>query len=214
MRSRLRFFRDRVGVLSVIGGLVGCPRSVVIDRAPGRRTGFTLDPGHPWRPPFGLERIGRPVVIVVEAGARPDAANYLVTAFSKGKQGASYPVRFPTEAPYSARVTLDRDADEVVFSSDRKPPEKPVELARQAIRFPDIRGRIDRPARRDHQPRRPGNDSRPFGLAAAGPGADGDARRRPRSAAPRTGHMPGSRHDSRRLPPRPARLHSASRGRA
>ena len=81
--------------------------------------------------------IGRPVVIVVEAGARPDPADYVITAFSKGKEGASYPVRFPTAPPYSTRVTLEREADELVFSRDRTPPDKPVELARQPIRFAD-----------------------------------------------------------------------------
>jgi hypothetical protein len=99
---------------------------------------ISLDPGHPWRPPFGLDRIGRPILTVVEAAAQPDQANYLITAYTKGKQGASYPVSFPTKPPYSARVTLEREVDELVFSRDRKPPDKPVELARQAIRFPDF----------------------------------------------------------------------------
>ena len=113
--------------------------AVFSDEARNRHTGSPLDPGHPWRPPFGLERIGRPVVVVCR-GQRPAPTRRITssTAFLKGKQGASYPVRFPTESPYSARVTLDRDADELVFSSDRKPPEKPVELARQAIHFPDF----------------------------------------------------------------------------
>ncbi len=137
MRSRLTFFRIAL-VFSC--ELVGSYAPAIGDDRPGPGPAYQihLDPGHPWRPPFGLERIGRPVVILVEASARPAAANYLVTAFSKGKQGASYPVRFPTESPYAVRVTLDRDADEVLFSSDRKLPEKPVELARQAIRFPDV----------------------------------------------------------------------------
>ena len=31
-------------------------------------TQICLDSGHHWRPPFGLERIGRPLVAVVESG--------------------------------------------------------------------------------------------------------------------------------------------------
>ena len=78
------------------------------------------------------------MVIVVEAAARPEPANYFITAFAKGKQGASYPVSFPAKPPYAARVTVERETDEVAFSRDRKPPDKPVELARQAIHFPDF----------------------------------------------------------------------------
>ncbi len=99
---------------------------------------IALDPGHPWRPPFKLDRIGRPVVVVVESTARPDPANYFITAYSKGKPGASYPVRFSPEPPHVARVTLDQDVDELALSRDRTAPEKPIELARQAITFPPV----------------------------------------------------------------------------
>ena len=45
-----------------------------------------LDPGHPWRPPFGLERVGRPTAAVVESSSRPSAAKYYLSAFLKGKE--------------------------------------------------------------------------------------------------------------------------------
>jgi hypothetical protein len=127
-------------VLAFSYALLGTSVAALGDDQPGSAPAYQihLDTGHPWRPPFGLERIGRPVVIVIEASARPDAANHVITAFSKGKEGASYPVRFPAAPPYSARVTLDRHADELVLSSDPKPAEKPVELARQAIRYPEF----------------------------------------------------------------------------
>ena len=36
---------------------------------------LTVEPGHPWTPPFGLDRVGRPMDAVVEvpAGAKPIA---------------------------------------------------------------------------------------------------------------------------------------------
>src|SRR5262249_47240982 len=37
-----------------------------------------LDRGHPWRPPFGLERVGRPITAVVEAAARPESARLVL----------------------------------------------------------------------------------------------------------------------------------------
>ncbi len=121
------------------------------DRQPAFK--ITLDPGHPWRPPFGLERIGRAVQVVVEARDRPEAANYFVTSFLKGKQGPSYPVCFSAESPWFARVTLEHDADELALERDRKPPEKPVELARQVIRASGIRRGSNRSARPDREPR-------------------------------------------------------------
>jgi hypothetical protein len=137
MKSRWEFAAIALVFLSVIVALssrVSAGDQTV--RKPAYK--ITLDPGHPWRPPFGLERIGRPIQILIEADNRPEPANYFVTDSLQGKEGPSHPVHFSAEAPYSARVTLDRDADEVVFSSDRKPPEKPLELARQAIHIPEF----------------------------------------------------------------------------
>ena len=28
-----------------------------------------LDRGHPWRPPFGLDRVGQPIAVVIESSA-------------------------------------------------------------------------------------------------------------------------------------------------
>jgi hypothetical protein len=137
MRSRSTILRFAV---TLTCGLTGSHLPAIGDDRPAAGPAYQirLDAGHPWRPPFGLERIGRPVVIAVEAATRPDAASFVLTGFSQGKEGASYPVRFPATAPYSVRVTLDRLADLLVLSSDPKPGEKPTELARQAIQIPEF----------------------------------------------------------------------------
>jgi len=96
------------------------------------------DAGHPWRPPFGLERIGRPITAVIETGEQPRAANYALAVFLKGKEVDRLPVRFPNNPPYSARVTLAHDADELVLFSVSKSAARPVELARQAIDLPEF----------------------------------------------------------------------------
>ena len=121
-------------------GLAGSLLSARGGDQPAKPPSFkiSMDPGHLWRPPFGLDRIGRPVGIKVEAASPPEPANYFITAFSNGKAGPSFPVAFPALPPFGVRVTLERDADEVVLFRDRKPPDKPVELARQPIHFPDL----------------------------------------------------------------------------
>src|SRR5262245_6530835 len=65
-----------------------------------------LDTPHPWRPPFGLDRIGQPITAVVDSSARPDRASYVLAAFSNGIETRRYVVKFSAAPPFSARVTL------------------------------------------------------------------------------------------------------------
>ena len=107
-----------------------------------------LDPGHPWRPPFGLERVGRPIIAVVEAGSRPESARIVLACFHNGTELARHPVRFPENPPYSARVTLEAAADELVLMAEATAGGKPVELARQAVTISDFEAEaIARPDR-------------------------------------------------------------------
>ncbi len=93
-----------------------------------------LDTGHPWRPPFGLDRIGRPIAVVVEANAAGAQSHYRLTALVRGREVGRYPIQLPASPPYSARVVLDAFADELVLSTVTDS----VELARQAIHLPEI----------------------------------------------------------------------------
>jgi hypothetical protein len=99
-----------------------------------------LDTVHSWRPPFGLDRVGLPIVVAVETSARPGSAVYILEAFSKRKRVAQRTMSFPVKPPYSARLTLDGTvtADELVLSVMTGEPRRPVELARQAIQVPEF----------------------------------------------------------------------------
>ena len=99
-----------------------------------------LDAGHPWRPPFRLDRVGRPIVVVVEASARPGDAVYRVEAFANGKLIGGQALSFTENPPYSARATLAGVvvADELVLSARAGNAPKAVELAREKIRLPEI----------------------------------------------------------------------------
>jgi hypothetical protein len=107
-----------------------------------------LDPGHPWRPPFGLERVGRPLAAVVRASGRPSHAGYTLSVQSQGKEVGHHTVSFPAAAPYSARVPIEGVADELVFSADAGDGTQPLELVRKEIRIPTIEAEaIARPDR-------------------------------------------------------------------
>jgi hypothetical protein len=99
-----------------------------------------LETGHPWRPPFGLERIGRPLAAVITASERPDATSYALVPRWRNKDFGRHVVLFPEKPPYSARVTLDGvvNTDELVVLYPRTDGAKPIELARVAIRLPEF----------------------------------------------------------------------------
>jgi hypothetical protein len=105
---------------------------------PGVEYKIHQDRGHPWRPPFDLDRIGRPVTVVVEARSRAESTSHVLTAFLKGKETGRYEVQFPPRPPYSARITLQTCADELVLSGQSNPGAALVELVRQAIAVPEL----------------------------------------------------------------------------
>jgi len=79
MRSLLVLFPLFFTILAVPVMAADCDETV---------TGqIRIDPGHPWRPPFGLDRIGRPLTAVAEISAaeRP-YREYWLSAYRGGKE--------------------------------------------------------------------------------------------------------------------------------
>ncbi len=101
---------------------------------PTRTYQIRLDTGHPWRPPFGLDRVGQPITVVVETRSPEAQARYRLTALFQKREVGRYPIQFPARPPYSARVALDAFADELVLSTGNES----VEVGRQAIQLPAI----------------------------------------------------------------------------
>ena len=68
---------------------------------------LTVEPGHPWTPPFGLDRVGRPLEAVVEIPGRSKPNHtYLVVGYRDGAEVSRQPVVFLDEAkcnPWLAR---------------------------------------------------------------------------------------------------------------
>ena len=85
--------------------------------APGAPPKVTMgvDPGHPWRPPFGLDRVGRPVVAVVVPESPQAAGDYVVLALRKGREVARHEVRIASPA-VPVRVTIAGDPDTLVLT--------------------------------------------------------------------------------------------------
>ena len=92
-----------------------------------------VEPGHPWRPPFGLERVGGPVTAVVEANARPAPMEYTLAAFRAGREIGRHILHFPSSPPFVARVSCETDADELALLAASGSSGSRTELARKAI---------------------------------------------------------------------------------
>lgn len=73
--------------------------------------------GHAWRPPFGLDRIGKPVVAVVQASAVPESFNYALVSYRSGKEIRRQALVFSAAGlePSIARATLLENVDELTL---------------------------------------------------------------------------------------------------
>jgi hypothetical protein len=67
---------------------------------------FQFDPGHPWRPPFGVERVGLTPVIVQFASDTHPAAEHWLAAYREGKEVERNALDVLGNSPFTARVTF------------------------------------------------------------------------------------------------------------
>jgi hypothetical protein len=92
-----------------------------------------IDRGHPWRPPFGLDRVGRPLTVVVEiSGDRQPSPQYNLVAYRSGKETARAALVLTGKAPYVCRRSFDPWPAELVVEA-RSRDGAVTELARQTI---------------------------------------------------------------------------------
>lgn len=95
-----------------------------------------IDPGHPWRPPFGLDRVGQPLPVVVEITADPQPQpDYSLTAYLDGEAVGREPLVLQGHAPYTNRVTFGIWPTELVLAA-RGATGPEVEVVRHAIQAP------------------------------------------------------------------------------
>ena len=101
-----------------------------------------LDEGHPWRPPFSLDRVGQPlgVIVEVESEERP-YREYWVVAYQNGKEidrqifhlAGSH---LTGKSPYIGRASFLRYFDEVALFAKCRFQGEGVELVRQKVTPP------------------------------------------------------------------------------
>ena len=135
---RARFIRAvllaALGV--VLGGSCLLPVSRLWEvkqmRSRWRRSEFAE--GHPWRPPFGLQRVGRPLMATVEISTPPaSTTEYTLVARRGGQELSRCVLNLTGQSPSTCQVSLNPWPTEIVLVA--KPAQgAAVELARQTVR--------------------------------------------------------------------------------
>jgi len=100
---------------------------------------FEFDPGHPWRPPFGVERVGlTPVIVQFASDTRP-APEHWLAAYREGKEVERKALDVVGKSPFTARVTF----------TTSPAPEELVLLAKtkDGNTVEQARWKVERPAR-------------------------------------------------------------------
>src|SRR5713226_7231194 len=78
-----------------------------------------VDPGHPWRPPFGLDRVGQPMTALVEVTSEKRLVReYSLVGYLRGKEVGRYALteinhQRKDPSSYFERVKFDTYPDEL-----------------------------------------------------------------------------------------------------
>jgi hypothetical protein len=144
VRSHLRGLLDELQIYDEvlkagdIRHLFEHPGSVAGQReAVTSATSFQFDPGHPWRPPFGVERVGlTPVIVQFASDTRP-APEHWLAAYREGKEVERKALDVTGASPFTARVTfaISPAPEELVLLTKDKDG-KAIERARWKVERP------------------------------------------------------------------------------
>ena len=111
-----------------------CPETVTAQ--------IRLEPHHPWRPPFDLERVGQGFTAVVELQSqeRP-LREYWLAAYSQGKETERKIIALAgifSKPPFVGKATFAQPMEELVLYARCKFQGEAVEIGRQKIEIPRI----------------------------------------------------------------------------
>jgi len=98
---------------------------------------FQFDPGHPWRPPFGVERVGlTPVIVQFASDTRP-APEHWLTGYREGREVERKALDVSVSSPFTARVIFaNSPAPEELALLAKDKDGKAIERARWKVERP------------------------------------------------------------------------------
>ena len=133
------------GILSILLSVFTLPLPSVVKASdcPEQVTAqIRLEPHHPWRPPFDLDRVGQGFTAVVELQSeeRP-LREYWLSAISQGKETERKIIGLAgifSKPPFVGKAAFSQPFDELVLFAKCKFQGEPVEIARQKIKIPEL----------------------------------------------------------------------------
>jgi len=138
VKGVVRFLIGLCGILMIMpAALLAQPQNGCDEKASVK---VRVDQGHPWRPPFGVDRVGAPITAHVELTSdKPPQREYSLAAYRSGLEIERQPVKITgKKSPFFGNVQFNTLADAVVLFA-RCTGEGPTEeLARQAVAWREI----------------------------------------------------------------------------
>ncbi len=96
-----------------------------------------IDQKHPWRSPFGIERIGRPLTVTVDVRSQDSSLReFWLASYIEEKEISRHPLQPPGKATYTYELSSGEWPTELRLLAASEPGEDPTELARQEIYVP------------------------------------------------------------------------------
>jgi hypothetical protein len=104
------------------------------------RPQIRVDPGHPWRPPFGVDRIGRPLAVHVELAAEHSPLReYYLAGYRGGKETERRLLNVMRgKSPFADTSEFTSFPDQVALFARCRFDGKLDELTRQSVSWPEF----------------------------------------------------------------------------
>ena len=97
-----------------------------------------VDGGHPWRPPFGLERVGKRLAVTAEITSEDRLTReYSLVGYLEGKETGRYALALsPEKSIWSGEASFEPYPDQVVLLGKCRFQGESEEVARQKVELP------------------------------------------------------------------------------
>ena len=124
-------------ILVSLGLALLCATAIAVGEGPSPlKAQLQIESGHSWRPPFGLDRVGRPFEAVVTiAGKLPPAGEFVLVGYRDGKEVSRQGLALSEKSPV-VRTSLEAWPAEVALLVKSTTGGPFVELARQKVAWP------------------------------------------------------------------------------
>lgn len=109
---------NSLGLMAALGLFLGgaCGLAAPVSAPSPATARIRVDPGHPWRPPFGLDRVGAPLRVEVDPGlGQALSPEYWLVGYAEGKEIERQALRLTNKPPARRQVTMSGDPEELAL---------------------------------------------------------------------------------------------------